>query len=426
MTFTASNESVKKEKVILVTVVLPGEKIWDAEELLDELEFLTKTAGGKVLDKIIQKKKHIDVNCFIGKGKAEELAELVVEKAIDTVIFDNDLSPRQAKNLEKITSVKVIDRSALILDIFALRARTRESMTQVELAQLEYWLPRLAGQWTHLERQAGGIGMRGGPGEKQIEVDRRIIKDRIARLKKELDQIAKQRETRRKRRGKCFRIALVGYTNAGKSTILNALTGAEVLVENKLFATIDSTVRVFDETSGQKILISDTVGFIRRLPHDLIASFRSTLEEARESDLLLHVVDLSHPYFEEHMKTTDKVLDELGMSEQETIRIFNKIDIVNNENIIKRVKELYPGCILTCATEESERGELRTLIMSRVKDLYSKDTVELRNSDAGLVSKIHELAEVLEQNYDENSITISYRVSPANQPILKKLLLDKA
>ncbi len=422
MSFSLNKETVKKEGVILVTVVFPGEAVWDAEELLDELAFLTETAGGEVKGKVIQRKTAIDSHCFVGRGKAAELKEMVKSLDADTIIFDNDLLPRQAGNLQEITGVKVIDRSALILDIFAIRARTRESMTQVELAQLEYWLPRLAGQWTHLERQAGGIGMRGGPGEKQIEVDRRIIKDRIARLKKELRKISSHRDTQRKRREKCFRIALVGYTNAGKSTILNALTGAGVLVEDKLFATIDPTVRVLEDRSGQKVLISDTVGFIRRLPHDLVASFRSTLEEAKESDLLLNVIDISYPNFEEHIKTTEKVLAELGMADNRIVKIFNKQDLVPNGNIIHRAMELYPGSIITSAADEKSRSALKSAILEKVKSLYTEGSAELDKADSEKLSIIYELAEVIEQKYEEDKILLDYRVSPANAKFLENLL----
>src|SRR5947209_3034362 len=300
------------EKVIAVGVVLPDQSRHIAEEHLDELQKLIETAGGVVAARIVAKREAPDPATWIGSGKAEELKRLAAKQSASVVVFDDDLSPAQARNLERITEVKVIDRSALILDIFAGRARSREARTQVELAQLEYMLPRLTRAWTHLERQAGGIGTR-GVGETQLELDRRIIRNRIARLKEELTKIERTRETQRKSRNAAFTVALVGYTNAGKSTLFNRLTSGSAEAADKLFATLDakSAKAAFD--MPRETVIIDTVGFIRKLPHHLVASFRSTMEEAVAADLVLHVIDSSHPQFEDQRAVGEDVLRDLGV-----------------------------------------------------------------------------------------------------------------
>ncbi len=294
------------------------------EEYLDELAFLAKTAGAVTLKRFAQKVSNTNPRTYLGMGKVKQIAEYVEENNVDLVIFDDELTPSQIKNLENIFEQKVMDRTNLILDIFASRARTAHSRTQVELAQYQYLLPRLTRMWTHLERQKGGIGMR-GPGETQIETDRRIITQKIALLKEKLAKIDKQMATQRKSRDKMVRVALVGYTNVGKSTLMNLLSKSEVFAENKLFATLDTTVRkVF--LDGVLFLMSDTVGFIRKLPTQLVESFKSTLDEVREADLLVHVVDISHPYFEDHIKTVQETLAEISGEEKDTLLVFNKID----------------------------------------------------------------------------------------------------
>ncbi len=315
----------EKEKVALVGVILGRQSEETVDEYLDELEFLVETAGGETLKRFTQKLDKPDKTTFVGKGKLQEITEYINENDIDILIFDDELSPSQQRNVERAVKCRVLDRSNLILDIFALRARSANARTQVELAQYQYLLPRLAGMWTHLERQKGGIGLK-GPGEREIETDRRIVRDRIALLKKKLEQIDKQKATQRSNRGSLVRVALVGYTNVGKSTIMNRLSKSEVFAEDKLFATLDTTVRkVVIETLP--FLLSDTVGFIRKLPHHLIDSFKSTLDEVREADILLHVVDISHPNFEEHIATVRETLsDILGDDQKETIMVFNKID----------------------------------------------------------------------------------------------------
>ena len=312
------------EKAVLIGVITreqPSDKI---EEYLDELEFLTYTAGGEVIKRFIQKINIPNPKTLIGSGKMEEVRTYVEENEVATVIFDDELTPAQQNNIEKIFKCKILDRTGLILDIFAQRAQTSYARTQVELAQYEYLLPRLTGLWTHLERQRGGIGMR-GPGETEIETDRRIVRDRIALLKKKLEKIDRQMETQRSNRGALVRVALVGYTNVGKSTLMNVIAKSEVFAENKLFATLDTTVRKV-VLGNLPFLLSDTVGFIRTLPTQLVESFKSTLDEVREADLLLHVVDISHPNFTEHIESVNQILGEIDCEDKPTVMVFNKID----------------------------------------------------------------------------------------------------
>ena len=319
------------EKVVLVGIINQIQTEEKSKEYLDELEFLTYTAGGEVLKRITQKLDVPNPKTFIGTGKMEEVQQFVEENEVGTVIFDDELTPAQQKNIERILKAKILDRTGLILDIFAQRAQTSYSRTQVELAQYEYLLPRLTGLWTHLERQRGGIGMR-GPGETEIETDRRIVRDRIALLKKKLTAIDKQMATQRSNRGALVRVALIGYTNVGKSTLMNVISKSEVFAENKLFATLDTTVRKV-VIENLPFLLSDTVGFIRKLPTQLIESFKSTLDEVREADLLLHVVDISHPNFEEHIQSVNQILAEIHSADKPTIMVFNKIDAYTNEEI---------------------------------------------------------------------------------------------
>jgi GTP-binding protein HflX len=312
------------EKAVLVGVINKDQDETDVKEYLDELAFLTRTAGAEPLKKYIQRVNSPNATTFIGSGKIEEIARFIHSSRVDIAIFDDDLTPSQLRNIEGLLGCRVLDRTNLILDIFAGRARTSYARTQVELAQYQYLLPRLAGMWTHLERQRGGIGLR-GPGETEIETDRRIIRDKISRLKEKLKKIDIQMSMQRKNRGKMVRTSLVGYTNVGKSTLMNLLSKSEVFAENKLFATLDTTVRKV-VIGTIPFLLSDTVGFIRKLPHHLVESFKSTLDELRESDLLIHVVDISHPGFEEQIKVVNETLSELGMSDKPVLLVFNKID----------------------------------------------------------------------------------------------------
>lgn len=319
------------EKVVLIGIVTREQNEEKLEEYLDELEFLTYTAGGEVVKRYTQKMERPDPKTFIGSGKMEEVRQYISDNEIGTAIFDDELSPAQQKNIEKIIHCKVLDRTNLILDIFAQRATTSYARTQVELAQYQYLLPRLAGMWTHLERQRGGIGMR-GPGETEIETDRRIVRDKIALLKKKLETIDKQMEVQRGNRGQLVRVALVGYTNVGKSTLMNVISKSKVFAENKLFATLDTTVRKV-VIRNLPFLLTDTVGFIRKLPTQLVESFKSTLDEVREADLLLHVVDISHPQFEDHIASVNQILAEIKSADKPTLMVFNKIDAYEAEKI---------------------------------------------------------------------------------------------
>ncbi|MCL4162293.1 UNVERIFIED_CONTAM: hypothetical protein GTU68_024513 [Idotea baltica] len=317
------------EKAVLIGIVTKEQDEVKSKEYLDELEFLTFTAGGFAVKRFTQKMDMPNPKTFIGTGKMEDVAQFIKDNEIDTAIFDDELSAAQERNISKILNVKVLDRTNLILDIFAQRAQTSYARTQVELAQCEYLLPRLRGMWTHLERQKGGIGMR-GPGETEIETDRRIVRDKIALLKKRIKTIDKQMAIQRGNRGKMVRVALVGYTNVGKSTLMNVISKSEVFAENKLFATLDTTVRKV-VIQNLPFLLSDTVGFIRKLPTQLVDSFKSTLDEVREADLLLHVVDISHPNFEEHIASVEKILGEIKSGDKPTIMVFNKIDAYTAE-----------------------------------------------------------------------------------------------
>ncbi|WP_313190786.1 GTPase HflX [Sphingobacterium sp.] len=322
--FKIYDTAVKPETAVLVSVITPDVSDETAKEYLEELEFLVTTAGGVTKGIFTQKLAFPDRATFVGSGKLDEIKEFIQAEEIDIVVFDDELSPSQLRNIEKYFNIKVLDRSNLILDIFAKHAKTAQAKTQVELAQLQYLLPRLTRMWTHLERQRGGIGMR-GPGESQIESDRRMILNKISLLKDRLKVIDKQNETQRKNRGEMIRVALVGYTNVGKSTIMNMISKSDVLIENKLFATLDTTVRkvVIDNLP---FLLSDTVGFIRKLPHHLVECFKSTLDEVREADVLIHVVDISHPYFEDHIRAVNETLKDIGAVDKPIITVFNKID----------------------------------------------------------------------------------------------------
>lgn len=319
----------KNETAVLIGVITRQQNSEQAQEYLDELEFLATTAGATTQYKFIQKLERHDPKTFIGSGKMEEVRAYVKEFEVDMVIFDDDLSPSQLRNIERILECKILDRSNLILDIFASRAQTAHAKTQVELAQYQYLLPRLTRMWTHLQKQKGGIGMK-GPGETEIETDRRVIRDRIARLKEKLKSIDKQMTTQRGNRGKLVRVALIGYTNAGKSTMMNRMGKTDVLAEDKLFATLDTTVRKV-VLKNIPFLLADTVGFIRKLPHQLVESFKSTLDEVRESDLLVHMVDVTHPHFEDHIDVVNQTLLEIGASEVPIIMVFNKIDAYSYE-----------------------------------------------------------------------------------------------
>ncbi|MDE3143692.1 MAG: GTPase HflX [Bacteroidota bacterium] len=374
-----------EEKAVLIGIILKEQTDEQVNEYLDELAFLAETAGAITVKRFTQKMPHADSKTFVGKGKLEEIKNYVAAKNIDLAIFDDELTGSQISNIEKVIGIKTIDRSDLILDIFARRARTAQAKVQVELAQYQYLLPRLKGMWQHLERQGGGIGTR-GPGETEIETDRRIVKDKISLLRKRLGDIDKQSFTQRKERGEFIRVSLVGYTNVGKSTLMNLLSKSDVFAENKLFATLDTTTRkvVFENTP---FLLSDTVGFIRKLPHHLIESFKSTLDEVREADILLHVVDISHPQHEEQMGTVNKMLQELKAFEKPILTVFNKMDLYEEKNfdewldesvqqeILRELKEKWErntenNCVFVSALERKNIDALREFILNKVRELY--------------------------------------------------------
>ncbi len=376
-----------EERAILVGLVQGEQTYQQVEEYLDELAFLAETAGAVAIKRFTQKLKHPDSRTFIGKGKLEEIRDYIQREPVDIIIFDDELNGSQIANIEKALDLKTIDRSDLILDIFARRARTAQAKVQVELAQYQYLLPRLRGMWSHLERLGGGIGTR-GPGETEIETDRRIVKDKISLLRKRLHEINKQSITQRKERDEFVRVALVGYTNVGKSTIMNVISKSDVFAENKLFATLDTTTRkvTFENTP---FLLSDTVGFIRKLPHHLVESFKSTLDEVREADMLLHVVDISHPQYEEQIGVVNKTLQEINAFDKPVVTVFNKMDLYEEKNIdtwldasvkqeiLRELREKWEhntdgNCIFISATERMNVDGLRNLILSKVRELYKE------------------------------------------------------
>ena len=384
--------AVKKEKAVLVALVNKDQTNEKAEEYLDELSFLTETLGARTIKTFTQRLNKPDVKTFVGKGKLEEIKEYVKAENIDLVIFDDDLSPSQIRNLENILKIKIYDRSLLILDIFLSRAKTAQAKTQVELARYQYLMPRLTRMWTHLERQRGGTGTRGGAGEKEIETDRRIIRNHIANLKKRLDKIEKQGETQRKNRSNIVKVALVGYTNVGKSTLMRLLTKTDAFAEDKLFATVDTTIRK-TYLNHIPVLVSDTVGFIRKLPHHLIESFKSTLDEVREADILLHVIDLSHPSFEEQIEIVNKTLSDIGARDKPTIMVFNKIDLfyknlkeyedadideyMDKRGLITHLKNTFIGkrdreAVFISAAKKENIDELRQILMERASEEHYK------------------------------------------------------
>lgn len=401
------------ERAILVAVRISGQLRREVEEFLDELVLLADTAGAQVVARFVQERKQIDPTYFIGKGKIKELSELAKKLHADIIVFDDDLTPAQMRNIENFTRIKVIDRTSLILDIFARRAKTREAKTQVELAQLQYLLPRLTRRWTHLSRQEGGIGIR-GPGETQLETDRRMIQKRIGTLTGELEKIQKQRDTRRKARKDLFKVALVGYTNTGKSTLLNALTEANILTENRLFVTLDSTIRSFDLDSYAKILLIDTVGFIRKLPHNLIASFRSTLEEATTSDLLLHVVDISHPSFMEQIIAVDQVLKELKIENKPSVLVFNKIDLLQDTRLYARLREKYDHAVFISA----KKGYFLQDLIDEIKNRYNQELVKvecvLKDRVDEMLNEIGSLGIILNSDYQAGNFTLQFQISRIN------------
>ena len=403
----------KKEKALLVGALLPGLTKTEVSENLDELEMLTNTAGAIVIGKDTQRLIKINPSFFIGNGKAKQLIKNAHELGANMIVFDDELSPAQIKNYYMLANdIKIIDRSGIILDIFKNHARTKEAKTQVELAYLQYLLPRLTRQWTHLERQMGGIGTRAGMGETQIEIDRRIIRTKITRLKKELIKIDKERSVQSVKRKNKFRVALVGYTNAGKSTLFKALSKSEVYIQDQLFATLDTTIRKVDLDISHSILLSDTVGFIRKLPHNLVASFNTTLKEVLEADLILKVFDISSPQIDKHFNIIDKVLEDLGASEIDNLIILNKVDLLDNLELIKDKFPSLPESITISALDHLQLYELKEAILKKIKKNY--ETIELVFSyDKGaMINYAEEGVEVISREYETEGVRIKIRANP--------------
>ncbi len=390
------------ERVFLVGVQLKAEDAWCIDESLDELAELVTTAGGEVVGRGSQRLDKFNAATFIGPGKAKEFAEQSKESKVDTVVFDEELSPAQGRNLEKVFECKILDRTALILDIFSQRARTREGKMQVELAQLNHLLPRLTRFWTHLSRQKGGIGMRGGEGESQLEVDRRKVRERIDKIQRDLELVMRQRDVQRsgRKRNQWPLGSLVGYTNAGKSTLFNAITGAATLSEDKLFATLDPTTRRLRLPTNQNVLLSDTVGFIRKLPHDLVDAFKATLEEVIEADLLLHVVDISSPHAGEQIEAVNQVLDELGVADKPMLMVFNKIDRVTSPGLAKRYTTEYENSIVVSAKTGEGFDEFMVELGKQLRPVRQMVELSIPHSKSNVIARLHEVGQVLERNYD--------------------------
>jgi GTP-binding protein HflX len=417
-------EIENRERAIIVGLVYKDQNRSQVNEYLDELELLADTAGAEVVERIIQERRKIDPTFFIGRGKAQELAMLTKYLDADLVIFDDDLSPAQAKNIEELCQIKVVDRSGLILDIFAKHARTREARIQVEMAQLKYLSTRLTGQWSHLSRQVGGIGVR-GPGETQLEVDRRAIKKRIGILDESLKKIAKQRSIRRKVRQDEIKAALIGYTNVGKSTLLNALTKADVLVKDQLFATLDPTIRSMSLSDHRRVLLIDTVGFIRKLPHHLVASFKSTLEEVHDADVLLHIIDISHLHYVDQMNTVDVVLKELELNQKPILKVFNKIDALSDASLISSLRETEEPCVFISASKGIFLNELRQKITSFIDPFTETMHVTVPIEQTVLLPQLYQLAKVLKIEYDDSHMSIILQSSKENVSKITNLFQTK-
>ena len=415
--------AITKEKALLIGIIHGPIDDITVNEHLEELELLAKTAGAEVVGRITQRLNRLNPQFLVGTGKADQIVGQAQELDAQLIIFDDDLSPAQAKNFMNLSDdLKVIDRSALILDIFRQHARSREAKTQVELAHLGYLLPRLTRQWTHLERQIGGIGTRSGMGETQIEIDRRLIRTRISKLKKELEKIDQERTVQSKGRQTYFRAALVGYTNAGKSTIMNVLSGADVFVEDQLFATLDTTIRQVDINDSHQVLLSDTVGFVRKLPHDLVASFRSTLKEVVDADLLLVVLDASSPHVSDHYKTIKNVLDEIDAGDKRSLIVLNKIDLVEDMKILNQLKQTFPEAVMISALDKLRLDELLKSIESIMNEDFQTVDVDIPFANGKIISEIQDDMDVLDREYYDEGVRMTIKgPSGKIQQILSQL-----
>jgi GTP-binding protein HflX len=403
----------RTERVFLVGVELKSRSRWDVEDSLNELAELATTAGAKVVGTGTQKLEAPVAGTYIGTGKAKEFADWCRKNEVDTVIFDDELSPAQSRTLEKLFDCKILDRTSLILDIFAQRARTREGKLQVELAQLEHLLPRLTRYWTHLSRQKGGIGMRGGEGETQLEADRRKVQERIDRIRDELDLVRRQRSTQRagRQRSNWPLASIVGYTNAGKSTLLNKITGAEVLAENKLFATLDPTTRRLRLPTNQNILLSDTVGFIRKLPHDLVEAFKATLEEVVQADLLIHVVDISHPQCDQQIEAVNSVLREIGAEGKATLMVFNKIDKAEDQTVERLLNMYHPSVAISAQTGEGI-PQLLDALGVEIRPIREYLQLNVPHHESNVIARLHAVGQVVERDYEGETARFKARIPP--------------
>ena len=401
------------ERALLIGLEQEGVSKWDLRDSLEELAELANSAGAEVVDTVTQKLQKPTAPYYIGKGKAESLKDSLRDRQVTSVIFNDELSPAQGRNLENLLARKVIDRTQLILDIFAQRARSREGRLQIELAQLQYLLPRLTRMWHHLSRQTGGIGTR-GPGETQLEVDRRRVQERIARLERELEAVRKTRAVQRqgRKRHQWPVAAVVGYTNAGKSTLLNLLTGADVVAENKLFATLDPTTRSFVLPNKQRVLLTDTVGFLRKLPHTLIESFQATLEEVREADLLIHIVDLSHQRVDEQMNAVDAVIKELDAFGKQTLIVFNKIDNLTDRDLAETYVKRFPESVAISARTGEGVDKLVQALQQALSSWRLRSRFRIPSNQTALVAEIHRVGHVLELRYEGNDAVIVAHVPP--------------
>ena len=415
---------IKKEKALMVGVIHGNVDEATTYEHLEELELLADTAGAEVVGQVTQRLNKLNPQFLVGKGKADEIVGQAEALGAQLIIFDNDLTPAQAKNFMNLAdNLKVIDRSALILDIFRQHARSREAKTQVELAHLEYLLPRLTRQWTHLERQMGGIGARAGMGETQIEVDRRLIRTRISKLKKELEKIDQERIVQSRGRKKFFRVALVGYTNAGKSTLMNALSAADVYVQDQLFATLDTTIRQVNINNTHQILLSDTVGFVRKLPHDLVASFRSTLKEVIDADLLLLVLDASSPQVLDHFNTIKNVLEEITAGNKRSLIVLNKIDLVKDINALNQLKQFFTEAVMISALDQLRLDDLLNSIQSIMDENFQTIEVDIPFSNGKIISEIQADTEVLDREYYDEGVRMTIKGPRSKiQKILSQLV----
>lgn len=412
------------ERTLLVALETPDDSRTHTDESLEELEELVRSAGGIVIDKVVQRLKSPTAPFYIGKGKAEDVARMVKRLNIQSIVFDDELTPAQARNLEKLFTKKVLDRTQLILDIFAQRARTREGKLQIELAQLQYLLPRLTRMWTHLSRQSGGIGTR-GPGETQLEVDRRRVQERLARLERDLEEVRKHRTIQRegRKRNHWPICALVGYTNAGKSTLLNRITLSDVYAADQLFATLDPTVRSFFLPNQQQVLLTDTVGFLQKLPHHLVDSFRATLEEVQEADVLIHVVDASYPRFRDQMDAVEDVLKQLDADKKQTLLVFNKTDLLEMSGNIDRTIEEFPHAVAVSALTGKGIDQFYSELEGMLRSWRMEVRLRIPQAESALIAEIYRIGRVTAVSYEANDVILTAHIPPMLQGRIKAYII---